>query len=123
MIKVKIFRKTDGNIDKVDVSGHADYDEYGNDIVCSAVSAIVQTAVLGLTRVLKIKIDLLIEEGILQFKIPKNINNNMYSKVNIILNTMVIGLSEIEKSYDEHIEIFNIEGGVWYVKYEPTIVR
>ncbi|HHY13238.1 MAG TPA: ribosomal-processing cysteine protease Prp [Thermoanaerobacterales bacterium] len=112
MIKVKIFRKTDGNIYKVDVSGHADYDEYGNDIVCSAVSAIVQTAVLGLTRVLGLKIDLVMEEGLLKFNIPKMLNKNMYAKTNIILDTMVTGLEEIEKLYNEHIEIFNIEGGV-----------
>lgn len=35
----------------LDVSGHAGHAAYGEDIVCAAVSAIVQTALLGLEAV------------------------------------------------------------------------
>jgi uncharacterized protein YsxB (DUF464 family) len=36
---------------KIEVHGHANYDEHGKDIVCAAVSAIMQTALLGLHSV------------------------------------------------------------------------
>ena len=39
--------KADGHI-IIDVNGHANYNEYGKDIVCAGVSAIVQTTILGL---------------------------------------------------------------------------
>lgn len=35
----------------VNVTGHADYAPRGHDIVCAAVSAIVQTAILGLEAI------------------------------------------------------------------------
>lgn len=37
----------------IEIDGHADYAEYGNDIVCAAVSAILQTAQLGLMQLAK----------------------------------------------------------------------
>lgn len=40
------------NLDKgeahIDMTGHADYAEEGKDIVCAGVSAIIQTAIMGL---------------------------------------------------------------------------
>ena len=43
---IKIYMEDKGFI----VKGHADYAPYGEDIICSAVSAIVQTAQMGLER-------------------------------------------------------------------------
>jgi uncharacterized protein YsxB (DUF464 family) len=36
---------------KIEAAGHANYAEHGKDIVCAAVSAIMQTALLGLQAV------------------------------------------------------------------------
>jgi uncharacterized protein YsxB (DUF464 family) len=35
----------------ISIKGHANYDQYGKDIVCAGVSAIAQTAVLGLESI------------------------------------------------------------------------
>lgn len=45
MIKVRIERSSDGFVQGFKVSGHAGYAKYGEDIICSAVSAVVLTAV------------------------------------------------------------------------------
>ena len=44
MIKIEVTRKN-GNVKQVCFKGHALYDEYGKDIVCSAVSSIVITTI------------------------------------------------------------------------------
>jgi uncharacterized protein YsxB (DUF464 family) len=44
MIKIKI-NYEDGFIKYFKVSGHANYDEYGKDIVCASVSSIVITSI------------------------------------------------------------------------------
>lgn len=49
MIKIYVSKK-EGDV-SIDVVGHAEYDEYGKDIVCAGVSAIVQTALLGLEAI------------------------------------------------------------------------
>ena len=44
MIKVLVKK------DKIEITGHSDYDTIGKDIVCSAVSSIVITTVNGIHR-------------------------------------------------------------------------
>ena len=45
MITIKISKNA------IYIEGHADYAEHGKDIVCSAVSAVLQTAQLGLKQI------------------------------------------------------------------------
>lgn len=49
MITIKAEKKS--GLVSIKVEGHANYDEHGKDIVCSAVSAITQTALLGLLAI------------------------------------------------------------------------
>ena len=122
MIKVKILRNKNGNIYEVDVNGHAEYDELGKDIVCAAVSGIVQTAVFGLIRVLGLQVDLTIEEGFLRFCIPNELLANGDNKACKYYSRYNGNRSwGNRKSYSDYIKP-NIEGGVWYVKNEPTII-
>lgn len=46
MVKITVDMKSGKML--IDADGHANYAPNGQDIVCSAVSAILQTAVLGL---------------------------------------------------------------------------
>lgn len=49
MIKVRVNMESGDML--IDVKGHAGYAPHGRDIVCAAVSAILQTAVLGLESI------------------------------------------------------------------------
>ena len=46
------------------LKGHAGYGEQGEDLACAGISAITQTALLGITDVLKIKAKVTLEEGV-----------------------------------------------------------
>lgn len=50
MIRAEV-RWRGGEIRSLRVSGHADAGPYGHDLVCAAVSAVVQTAILGLREI------------------------------------------------------------------------
>lgn len=50
MIKVRIEREEE-RINKITITGHANYDDYGKDIVCSSVSSIVITTVNGILEI------------------------------------------------------------------------
>ena len=50
MIKVSITKK-DNKIEKITMTGHAMYDEYGKDIVCAAASSIVITTVNAILKI------------------------------------------------------------------------
>lgn len=49
MIKINVSAES-GNM-TIKVDGHANYGAHGSDIVCAGVSAILQTAVLGLEAI------------------------------------------------------------------------
>ena len=73
-------------------SGHTGYAEEGEDIVCAAVSAITQTAMMGLKHFEpSTKAHwAAVEDPILQVSVPRPTRETQ-----VILETMVIGLEDI----------------------------
>lgn len=71
------------------VSGHADYAKAGEDIICSAVSALTQAPLLGLERHLKLKPSYVVnqEDGILEVAL----NSAPNDLTEAILQTMLYG--------------------------------
>ncbi len=106
MITVNIDYNDDDIIGFV-VKGHADYGEHGEDILCAAVSAIVQTTVFGLIKYLQVDVDYKVEDGLLSCYLDCDLASN--NEVKAILETMLIGLEETTESYPEYIKI--IKGG------------
>lgn len=97
---INIYLKSDKNlISEVVVKGHAGYAEEGYDIICASVSSVVQTAVLGLVRVLDLKIDYKTKDGYLKCTFKPN------DKTQIIMATMLEGLMDMEKQYPQYIKI------------------
>lgn len=94
MIKVKI------NNNKIEITGHANYDEYGKDIVCASVSSIVITTI---NVILEIDSDSIYYE---------DLNNRMIIEVlkdddiiNKLINNMIQLLGQLENDYKDYIKI------------------
>ena len=80
------------------IKGHADYDEAGSDIVCAAVSALSQTALLGLI-VISQDVPYEVNDG---FDISSR-SSSPGEASQIILGTMVAGLEQIVRQYGEYV--------------------
>lgn len=105
MIRVNI-KKEKGFITGFEVSGHAEYNEYGKDIVCSAVTILTFNTIDTFTDILdmsdKIKINILNNE------ISLNLLNNefkTYEKYQLIMRKYELGIQSIVKSYGDYIEL------------------
>lgn len=110
MISIRIYRSKAGIIEGFEISGHAKFARYGKDIVCSAVSALTQTAVLGLVKVAGVSTEYKIDEnGYLKCRITEEPNDIARIKSSAILDTMLEGLRNIKESYKNHIEILEEE--------------
>jgi len=107
MIRVEILRDSKGNIYKFNIKGHAGFDEYGKDIICAAVSAISQTAVLGIEALKTVKIKKKIESGDLQIDIIDKGLPEDDIQLKAILETMVLGLKDIEADYPEYVRVMD----------------
>lgn len=106
MIEVLFIRNLQGKLTSFTVQGHAGFAPHGQDIVCSAVSAIAQTTVYGMDRVLGINPQVLVREGFLECKIPEGaLAPKELEKVEVLLETMLVGLQEIQRDYSDCILI------------------
>ena len=105
MIHVLVSRDDRGNISSLKVEGHSGFDVAGQDIVCSAVSAIVQTAVIGLMDVVGIEPIYHQENGLAHLDIPLGLPEDIIKETGIVLETMLLGLKSIELGYSEYITI------------------
>lgn len=109
MIKVIIKRTAYGDIKAFKVTGHANYGKHGHDVVCSAVSVLTQTAVIGLDLVAKAKFDYKISEGYLWCDILDSETETQKIKSSAILETMYEGLKNIKEGYGKYITIVEEE--------------
>lgn len=92
---ISILIKKDG----FTISGHSNYDEHGKDIVCASVTAISQTALLGLGAYEKIEFEM--EDGNTSVEVE-----DIGQEGEAILYAMKLGLKSIAGQYPEYVEIF-----------------
>lgn len=110
MINITISLNPGNRIKEFCITGHACFSEYGSDIVCSAVSAVAQTAVIGLQQYFGKTVEVEQQEGRLICVVPE-LKPGEYIAAEAILRTMYWGLRAIEAQYSRHIHL-TIEGGV-----------
>lgn len=101
MVKVIIERDVNNNIVSYNAKGHSDYAERGQDIVCAAVSTLLQTTLLGLTKLANTKLTFKIADGNMKVQLTQNPNHDS----NLILECMQLGLIEIENAYRDCVQI------------------
>lgn len=98
MIKINV-EKENNIIKSVEVKGHADYADFGKDIVCSAVSSIVTTTINDILTLDKNAIKYITDDGNVTIT---NLDNEIANK---LLNTMLNTLSDLATSYPKNIRI------------------
>ena len=101
MITVELIRDNNKAISGFQVSGHAQAAPHGKDIVCAGVSSLVQSAIMGIERHLGRDIDFDQADGTLKMKL----NGQPDSLTGAILETMLLGLTEIAKLYPKSVRI------------------
>jgi len=107
MIKVEIRRSPEGEIISFLTKGHAGYLPRGEDIVCAAVSALVQTAVLGLIHNLGLEPKVEIKEGYLYCLLPLDLEGEKRHDADLILEVMLTGLKEIVKEHPKYLKVID----------------
>ena len=94
MIKVFVTK------DKIEVTGHSDYDNIGKDIVCSAVSSIVTTTINGIISIDSDAITYDYNRDVMEINIIKN------DEVTIkLINNMIDLLKSLAKDYPKNIKV------------------
>ena len=101
MIKIKV--EYDNNfISKIVITGHANYDDYGKDIVCAAVSASGLTTINGIIALDNsiLEVDNILDK--MTIKVLKNEKNSQ-----VLLNSMLSNLKSLVVEYPKNIKIYD----------------
>ena len=98
MIKVRLTKNGDC-LNKITISGHANYDEFGKDIVCASVSSTVITTINILLSLDKDSISYDDTKGLI-IDILKDDDTTKK-----IINVLVSNLLELERAYPKNIKI------------------
>ena len=96
MIKVNIYGKND----KIEIVGHAMFDDYGKDIVCAGVSSVVTTTINAILTFDKNYINYIKDNDKLTIEV--NMHNEI---VDNLINNMIDMLNNIEEDYPKNIKI------------------
>ncbi len=99
MVTVRICKNNEGQYYKYVIEGHANYDKFGKDIVCAAISAISQTILITLDEICDLKYEK--GNGYLEVIV---LNNNL-DDVQLLFKTLKNGIKAIELQYPQYLKL------------------
>jgi uncharacterized protein YsxB (DUF464 family) len=109
MVKILFSHDDQNRYNGFKCTGHAEYKKRGYDIVCAGISALTQTTVLALDKLLKIGVQVEANQknGLLDCSWVNN--SNAVEKSDLLVETMRLGLNEIHNLYPEHLSLSEAE--------------
>ena len=99
--------RNNNSIVSVECDGHTGYGVEGEDVVCAALSSIVQTALLGLLQVVGAKVDYTTDEkrGYLRMTLPEDMDRKMRRECDIVLDTMLLGVADLNQGFSDFVNL------------------
>ncbi|MEG0075557.1 MAG: ribosomal-processing cysteine protease Prp [Eubacterium sp.] len=103
------FEKNKDKIAKVIVSGHGEYADSGEDIVCAGVSILTITILNGLSEIVGLQdLNREVKEGYTSFEIPEIKDTVQRIQADTLMDTFHLGLCATEAVYGDYIKIIEI---------------
>jgi len=99
-----IFKRKNERLIAFKIEGHAGFDDLNRDIICSAISMVSQTTLIGILEVLKVEVEYCIEDGFLSLSLEEKSMDEI-EKCQVLLKTMLLGLKNIQISYGDYINV------------------
>ena len=105
MINILVI-KDKQNIKFIEAKGHSGYAESGSDIVCSAVSTLIQNLANGLTEIVKIQTKVIIDEETPHMSIELLENDiRKLSYAQVLMQSTLLSLKQIADEFNKFIKI------------------
>jgi len=103
VLVVTFTRDSRNRLSSVFAKGHAGAGEHGEDIVCAAVSAIVQAARLGLESYARVELDVGQAPGDFSMRWPPESRDG--EAVRAIVATAELSIEQIAQQYPGHVQV------------------
>ena len=106
MTTITVYTLDEGRVQGFEAGGHAGGKRIrGYDLVCCAVSALTQTGVNALVSVAGVTPEVEIRDGYLRCILPEGMDEKTSESAQIVLRTIMTGLTDIQKIYPNLIRI------------------
>lgn len=109
MIQVKVKRAAFG-VEEVTISGHANAAEYGEDIVCAAVSALSLGTLNAVHMLLQVTPDVDMAEqggGFLRWKLHLLDDVTLHEKQQLLAESMIVSLAAVSHKYRTFVTLYD----------------
>lgn len=103
MVEVRIRRDSRGRLSSFFASGHAGWADSGEDIVCAAVSTLLQACWLGLSEVAGIEVAGARADGRLELAWAESARDDAAARA--IVATAALSVERIATQYPEHVRV------------------
>ena len=105
MINVIVIKEKQ-TIKTIEATGHSGYAEEGADIVCSAVSTLLETLANGLTEVVNADVKVVVDESIPHLSVTLNEKDNEKCKhAQVLMRSTLLGIKGVANGYSKFIKI------------------
>ena len=98
MTKITFHKTKAGEYRGFTCKGHAGYADYGQDIVCASISVLVINTINALDEITKEPMDVTADENTGTITCSFS-SNSLKETSKVLLDSLVLGLSHIEKQY------------------------
>ncbi|MBA4548646.1 ribosomal-processing cysteine protease Prp [Thermoactinomyces intermedius] len=107
MIQVRVKRDGQNRVKRVLITGHADYGEYGKDIVCAAVSGISIGMVNAIEQMFGVQVHRDDDgDGKIDCFLPDQVKDpDTREKIGLLLEAMVVSLENVAEAYSSYVRI------------------
>ena len=122
MIRITVYKTKSGEYRKFICDGHAGYADYGKDIVCAAVSALVINTINSLEEIAGEPIQVEADES--SGRISCFFSQlQLRESSRVLMDSLTLGLGRIEAQYGRKHCKLTFEEVCHHGKYEPSIFR
>ena len=105
MINVIVIKEKQ-TIKTIEATGHSGYAEEGQDIVCSAVSTLMETLANGLTEIVKADVEVKVDETIPHLSVTlKESDKEKCKHAQVLMSSTLLGLKSVANGYRKFIKI------------------
>ena len=103
MLEVTFYRDERDRFAGVSAHGHVDFAEHGQDIVCAAVSGILQAARLGLEHYAGGNLTAFQQEG--EFDVMLDDGRRDVESIQAIVMTAELAVTQVARRFPEHVSV------------------
>lgn len=102
-----VFTVKEGRIVRIDVNGHTGYAVAGEDVVCAALSAVLQGAVLGVMQVAKARVEYRVDDdkGQMKFALVAGQDQQILHDAEVILRSALVAVKDIAEGYSQFVKV------------------